>query len=56
MINTDKFIERVHSIPALWNISYEEYLNKNTRDRAWIDITNFSFESMVCSKQFFDTN
>ncbi|KAG8326915.1 hypothetical protein J6590_031266 [Homalodisca vitripennis] len=37
-VKTDKFIECVHGIPALWDKSAAEYSDKNIRDRAWIEI------------------
>ncbi|KAG8240492.1 hypothetical protein J6590_107430 [Homalodisca vitripennis] len=49
MFDTDKFIECVHGIPALWDKSGAEYSDKNIRDRAWIEIGIAMYEDWNCA-------
>lgn len=49
MFDTDKFIECVHGIPALWDKSAAEYSDKIIRDRAWIEIGIVMYEDWNCA-------
>lgn len=38
MFDTDKFIEIIHGLPAIWDKSASEYSNKDARQRAWVNV------------------
>lgn len=38
MFDTDKFIEIIHGLPALWDKSAADYSNKDARQRAWVSV------------------
>lgn len=47
MFNGDLFIQSIHERPALWKKNAKEYLDKNCKEKAWLEVGSIMYNDWL---------